>query len=118
MKIMRTKLSLMLLFLPGLLTGQAQSKIWGKVFNAEDKPLARASILLLNPKDSALVKGTLTNETGGYSFENIAAGEYIISAAYAGLDQLYTPKFTVAEMENHEVENIKLQATKELQELS
>ena len=114
---MRTHISLTVLFFLGLLTAHAQAKIYGRILNAEDKPLKHASVLLLNPKDSSLAKGTLTNEDGTYSLENIAAGDYIISGAYAGMNPAYSPKFSIKEMESHQVPNIKLLAIKELDEV-
>jgi hypothetical protein len=77
----------------------AQTNIHGYVTNKDGKPLPNSNVLLLNAKDSVLIKGRLTNQAGGYSFENIPAGTYLISFSYTGLDQIYTSIFTIT---NHQ----------------
>ena len=74
----------------------AQSKVYGKVTDAKDHPLANANVLLLNSNDSVLVKGMLTNEAGKYVFINIAEGSYLISYTYTGLSHVYSSPFRVA----------------------
>jgi outer membrane receptor protein involved in Fe transport len=73
-----------------LFTAQAQSRIYGKVIDVNDKPIINANVLLLNSKDSALVKGMLTNETGIYNFGNIAAGQYLITSTHTGAKPVFT----------------------------
>jgi hypothetical protein len=77
----------------------AQTNIHGYVTNKDGKPLPNSNVLLLNAKDSVLIKGRLTNQAGAYSFENIPAGTYLISFSYTGLDQIYTSIFTIT---NHQ----------------
>ncbi|MEI9911048.1 MAG: carboxypeptidase-like regulatory domain-containing protein [Bacteroidota bacterium] len=61
----------------------AQSKINGSVVDANNQPLADATVLLLKTKDSSLVKGTTTARNGQYSFTNITAGSYwVVSSFY------------------------------------
>ncbi len=50
----------------------AQYRVYGKVIDSTGKPLPNANVLSLNSKDSALVKGMLTNEAGTFAFENIS----------------------------------------------
>ena len=72
----------------------SQTKITGQVLTNDDKPLEHATILLLNSKDSALVRGVLTDNTGKYILENIKQGSYLISASYTGLNTRYTSLFS------------------------
>ena len=74
----------------------AQSKISGKVVDTSGKAIAHANVLLLNSKDSSLVKGMLTNELGNYAFENISAGQYIISSTYTGVKPVFTNIFQIS----------------------
>ena len=74
----------------------AQTTIYGKVINADGQPLANTSVLLLDRKDSSLVKGQLSNNAGTYSFENIAEGKYFVSATYTGFKNEYSAPFSVA----------------------
>src|SRR6185369_17502857 len=72
---------------------KAQSKIHGKIVDSTGKPIINANVLLLNSKDSVLVKGMLTNDMGVYGFENIIAGNYLISATHTGIDPFYSKPF-------------------------
>ncbi|HLX92248.1 MAG TPA: outer membrane beta-barrel protein [Puia sp.] len=67
----------------------SQVKITGRVHSTEGVPLARASVLLLNPRDSTLIKGVVTDQSGVFGFDNILPGTYLISASYAGFDPVY-----------------------------
>ena len=68
----------------------AQSRIHGKIVDSAGKPIVNANVLLLNSKDSVLVKGILTTENGSYSFENIYAGNYLISVTHTGIKPAYS----------------------------
>ena len=59
-------------------------KITGAVNDNTNKPLSSVSISLLNQKDSSLIKTSLTNKDGKYEFENIANGNYFVSASLVG----------------------------------
>ena len=74
-------------------TIRAQSKIHGKIVDSTGRPILNANALLLNSRDSVLVRGMLTNEEGNYSFENIVAGNYLISATHTGTNPAYSKPF-------------------------
>ena len=82
----------MKIFLPFLLliaitfSLQAQSKltIRGTVRDTTNIPLDYTSVLLLSPKDSALVSYTLTNKAGEFSFKNVDRQPLLIKATYMG----------------------------------
>ncbi|MEZ4905057.1 MAG: carboxypeptidase-like regulatory domain-containing protein [Spirosomataceae bacterium] len=57
-----------------------KGKITGEVQETTSKPLPFATVLLLHAKDSTLAKGAISSETGHYEFENIATGQYLVSA--------------------------------------
>lgn len=65
---------------------QAQSKltIRGVVKDTTNNPLDYTSVLLLSPKDSALVTYTLTNEDGEFQFKNVERQPLLIKATYMG----------------------------------
>jgi hypothetical protein len=64
----------------------AQNFITGKIINPDSKPIANVNILLLNPIDSSLIKGDITNSTGQFSFQNIADGKYLLSCSFIGFE--------------------------------
>jgi hypothetical protein len=90
----------------------AQSTIHGTVTGSNNQPLSNANVLLLKAKDSSLVKGIITDQTGAYFFEHIAIGDYLITSTYTGLNQVFTPVISI--MGNHDnvaVDNLHLSET-------
>ena len=69
---------------------KAQFAISGKVISEKNESVTNASVLLLQAKDSALIKGVITNHSGDYLFEKIPGGTYIISCTYSGFEPIYT----------------------------
>ena len=90
-------------------TSKTQSSIRGKVHSSTGKPVAGANVLLLNAKDSVLVKGVISTEDGNYSFTNIVPGSYIIGSSFTGFKQSYTPAFSIkTPNDNINLDNIEL----------
>ncbi|MDE6467781.1 MAG: carboxypeptidase-like regulatory domain-containing protein, partial [Muribaculaceae bacterium] len=48
------------------------------------EPLIQASLRVLAAKDSALVKGAVTDIDGRFNIQGIKAGKYIVEASYVG----------------------------------
>ncbi|MFD2872665.1 TonB-dependent receptor domain-containing protein [Mucilaginibacter ximonensis] len=71
------------------------TKIVGKLINEQTAPVDYATVSLLKAGDSTVVKGTLTDETGLYTFENVKPGIYIIKATNIGYTKAITGPFTV-----------------------
>lgn len=76
---------------------KAQSIIHGIVNDAGGKPVKDASVLLLKSSDSSLVMGMISNAAGKYSFENINKGNYLVSASFSGMQQVYTKVFELSQ---------------------
>lgn len=72
-------------------SGQAQNTIRGLVVDDKKNPLSEASVLLLQSKDSALVKGAVTTKSGGYVFDKVTAGNYLVQVSYSGFKNVYRP---------------------------
>ena len=81
----------------GWVSLHAQSVIRGKVVDSTGKPVTNANVLLVNAKDSVLVKGRLTDQQGSYIFENIKAGIYLITATKTGNKPAYGKPFDVTD---------------------
>ena len=69
----------------------SQSKIHGKVFDENGEALAFANVLALNPSDSSLVKGLLTDVEGAYNLENLDPGAYLLNIYMIGYAPVYNP---------------------------
>ena len=78
-------------------TIENDGKVFGKVSNQDLEPAIYATIGLLNSKDSLLVKGSLTDESGGFKLENIPNGNYLLEIQYFGYKKLYTDSFAISE---------------------
>jgi hypothetical protein len=80
-------------------TAQAQQnptgKITLKIQDNDGKPLPFTTIMLKSVKDSVLVKGELTTESGDCKFEKIKDGEYFIQASQVGYTTLFIPNFKI-----------------------
>lgn len=62
--------------------------ISGRITDNTGEALIQASVRLLNPKDSTLVKASVSDTNGRYSIKNVKAGKYIVEASYVG----YSPQ--------------------------
>ncbi|KQM69365.1 hypothetical protein ASE74_05020 [Pedobacter sp. Leaf216] len=59
-----------------------QSRIYGRVLDADEKNIEFATIALI--KDSLLIKTTFTEKDGQFSFDKLAYGKYIIKVSVVG----------------------------------
>jgi hypothetical protein len=76
-------------------SASGQAKVSGRVQNTDKQPIAHASVLLLRSTDSALVKGVTSNTDGQFVLEKIAQGNYLLLASYAGMQDQYSPAFSL-----------------------
>lgn len=62
-----------------------EGKITGKVFDYESKhPIEYANIVLLNPKDSSLINGTVTDQEGLFTINGVSNGKYLLQVRFIG----------------------------------
>lgn len=92
-------MSMTLLILICSIVVSGQSTVQGLVYNNTGQPLHNASVMLLSPKDSSLVRGIFTTSNGQYSFEKVSPGSYIISASFSGYKQVYSPIVLISQNE-------------------
>ncbi|GAB4015054.1 outer membrane beta-barrel family protein [Spirosoma migulaei] len=62
----------------------AQTTLSGSVHTLHNQPLSFATVALLNARDSTLVKGAISLETGVYTFDNVRPGQYRLVASAVG----------------------------------
>ena len=65
--------------------------IKGRVQDSDRSPLPFVNVLLLNAKDSSLIKGAVSDTLGVYIIDNIQPGTYLLSASMIGHKQAYLP---------------------------
>lgn len=77
-------ISLVICALLALLQAKAQEiKLSGKV-KANDSLIAGATVTLRTSRDSVLVKGTATDDSGKYELNDLDTGRYILNISYLG----------------------------------
>ena len=74
-----------------------QARFAGIVNSNEAKPISNANVILLNTKDSSLVKGVTTNNNGAFLLEKIAPGNYLAVISNEGFHDKYFPAELVDE---------------------
>ena len=77
--------------------GFSQHQISGKVLDNQQLAVDYANVLLLNPVDSSLLKGTLTDSSGYFIFEKVAPADYLISVSFIGYNDYFTEVVNVNE---------------------
>lgn len=75
----------------------AQCTINGKVEDNSSEPIPFVNVLLLDNKDSTLVKGAVSDETGKYTINNIQPGKYLLTASMVGYEKAYGSPVTIEE---------------------
>lgn len=84
--------------------------IYGKVLDDRQAGLGYVNILLLNPADSSLIRGGLTDDNGDYSFQAIPSGKYLIMASMVGMENTYTQVFEIGTAADYMMDDLVLVA--------
>ena len=71
-------------FVPAFAQNSARISIKGSIIDTLNAPLVSATVMLLTPKDSALVSYGRSNEKGSFEFKNIKRGNYLLKITYVG----------------------------------
>lgn len=90
---MRTNLLLILAFIFGIFSLQAQHTIKGKITDDQNEPLAFANVVLFEVNSDNPPKGAVSDENGNYILENIPSGEYQIEISMLGFETKKIEKF-------------------------
>ncbi|HVU56243.1 MAG TPA: TonB-dependent receptor, partial [Puia sp.] len=92
---MRT--TLLLLAIICLAASLHAQQINGAAQDDQGKPLSSSSIALKRTKDSSVIKLSVSDAKGKYSFSDIPAGSYFINISHVGYTSRNTPTFDVTE---------------------
>lgn len=65
--------------------------VLGTVVTGENEPIVFANVLLLNTKDSTILKGTSTDDLGKFIFNDVLVGKYLLKASYIESFSLVVP---------------------------
>ncbi len=87
---------------------QIAGRIVGTVTTDNQKSIEAATITLLNYKDSSLVKMSVSDQSGTFTFENISEGNYIVQVSAVGYESRFSPVRISAENLNVILKTIQL----------
>lgn len=73
----------------------SQSLVKGTVADESGSPPEYATVLLLQPSDSSLVKGTILTPEGTYYFEDVVPGNYLVATSMIGYQPAFSELFTI-----------------------
>jgi hypothetical protein len=98
---------------------QQNSNVLNGKVESNQAPVESVLVSLLKLKDSSLVKTSLTDKNGQYSFEKIAEGNYFLSATLVGFKKINTQPFLVKSTGNMLLPSIQLSSNdKQLSEVT
>lgn len=76
-------------------SGKSQTTITGRTIDSEGEPVAFANVLLLNPEDSTLLLGELSDLEGWFAIDASPGLECILNCSFIGFDTYYSDVFSV-----------------------
>ena len=80
----------------GLQQANAKSSgVKGRIHDSKKTPVEFANVFIIKTSDSTIVKSALTDESGAYTFTDVAAGEYMMMVMQLGYQRYYGQSFTV-----------------------
>ena len=71
-------------------------KINGRVVATDGKPMEFVTVTLHRAKDTALVKGAITDATGNYDFDLLKNGQYLVVAQQVGLKKTMSNPLSIS----------------------
>jgi hypothetical protein len=77
-----------------------QMNVKGKILAEHGDPMSFAHIMLMKTSDSTFVSGAVTDKGGGFSIEDVQAGNYMLHATMLGYYPIYTPINIVEGLDN------------------
>lgn len=94
----------------------AQTAIQGRILDQSGDPQSFANVLLLNPVDSSLIKGAITDLDGTYQIDKIEDGNFLLMASVVGYDDAYSA-ITIDQENVKGILDLEIRAGVQLQEV-
>lgn len=105
-----TKKILLLIFLVDCFFNTRAQRITGVVVDIEKRPMYGATVSLLKAQDSAVVKLSVSQNNGVFSFSITKPGKYIVSVSHINYKMVYTEPFEFDGIRDHELSLLVLKA--------
>ena len=91
----------------------------GKVFSDNSKPADEATVVLLNSRDSSVVKSTISSKNGMFIFDRLNAGSYLVFVTKLNYSKSYSGPYIAVAGKSRDIGFITLRsAVKQLREVS
>ncbi|WP_317897000.1 outer membrane beta-barrel protein [Aurantibacillus circumpalustris] len=90
----------------------SSQSVAGRVLDSLNAPVAFVPVAMLNAKDSAIYKVTVTTENGYFSFENLNPGSYMLKFSAMGFEEKIESTFQLDSNVNMETGFIRLKNLK------
>lgn len=74
-----------------------ETDVKGKVVNEQQEAIIGASVYLLSSSTQAIIKTSVTNESGYYEIKNAPQGSFVIEVSAVGLSKFKSEPFTVVD---------------------
>ncbi len=95
------------------------SAIQGKVYSDNSKPADDATVVLLNSRDSSVVRSTISSKNGIFLFDRLNAGSYLVFVTKLNYNKSYSGPYITVAGKNRDIGFITLRsAAKQLREVS
>ncbi len=94
-----------------------QGTIQGNVKNEYGQPIAFANVLLLDERDSSLIKGVICDESGKFYLSPILKGSYLMSAHMLGFQTFFSSPVFMEENNSRTIDFILREKVSELSEV-
>lgn len=94
---MKSKLTIILIFLVGLFSANSQNTISGTIKESNNRVLEFANVILYNAETNEVITGVISNESGIYLFNDVIKGEYYIEVSTLGFKTQKSEVFKLIE---------------------
>ncbi|QNK63370.1 TonB-dependent receptor [Pedobacter sp. PAMC26386] len=110
--ILACMISLLTFFTTNAQTSNGEGKLSGKVLDEKHINQSYVSVSLLAAKDSTLIKGSITDDNGSYSFERLPEGKYLVAFNMMGYTRVFKGPYAInATRKTYNIDNVELAPT-------
>lgn len=93
-------------------TNPGTGKLTGKVLDEKKANMSYASVSLLKAQDSTLIKGSITEDNGTYSFSSLSDGQYLVAINMIGYAKIFKGPYSINTIhKTYTIDNVQLVPT-------
>ncbi|KAA6438906.1 outer membrane beta-barrel protein [Dyadobacter flavalbus] len=78
-------------------SAMSQFRVKGRIYEKADQGAAYATIALVASKDSSVIKGAVSDESGAFEIDNLVRGSYLINVQYVGFQKKWSSLITLSD---------------------